>query len=126
MPSKPPAAEPETPTETTEPLGTAADAVVDTLTATQQEALHGLETASTAVLQGVTSVQREIAEFVAERIRVDMETQQALLRCKTLGEVHVVQAEFFRTAFDQYASEASRLVRLGGEMVSRSLDRGPH
>ena len=113
-------------TKPAEALGSAADAAIDTLTATQQEALHGLETAGTAVLQGVTSVQREIADFVSERIRVDMETQQALLRCKTLGEVRVVQADFFRTAFDQYASEANRLLRLGGEMVSRSLDRGPH
>jgi len=103
-----------------------ADAVADVVTATQQEALESIETAGAAVLAGVGTVQREIAEFVADRIRTDFDTQAALLRCRSFSEVHSVQAEFLRTAYDHYASEASRLVRLGGEMVTRSLDRGPN
>ena len=107
-------------------LGSAADAVIDTVTATQQEALRSIETAGAAVLEGVGRVQREIADFVAERIRNDMDAQSAMLRCKTLGDLRSVQVDFVRTAFDQYSSEASRLLRLGGEMMTRSLDRGPN
>ena len=105
-------------------LGSAADAVADAVTATQQEALEGIETASAAVLAGMGSVQREIAGFVADRLRSDLDAQSALLRCRTFSEVHSVQTEFLRTAYDQYATEASRLVRLGGAMLTRSLDRG--
>lgn len=119
------AAEPA-PKAEAEQVAAPADTVVDVVTATQQEALESIETAGAAVLAGVGTVQREIAEFVADRIRTDFDTQAALLRCRSFSEVHSVQAEFLRTAYDNYASEASRLVRLGGEMMTRSLDRNPN
>ena len=105
-------------------LSSAADTVIDTVTATQQEAMQTMESARSAMMEGMSRVQREIADFVSERIRQDMETQQALLRCKTLDEVRDVQSGFFKTAMDQYAAEATKLMKLGTEIVARSFDRG--
>ena len=107
-------------------LVSARDTFIDTVTATQQEALETMEAAGQAVFEGLSQVQHEIADFIAERIRQDMETQQELLRCRNLEDVRNVQARFFRTAFDQYAAETSRLVKLGGDMAARSLERNGH
>jgi hypothetical protein len=50
--------------------------------------------------------------------------QSELLGCRTLEEVRAAQSRFFRTAIDQYAAEASQMMRLGTEAVSRSMSRG--
>ena len=34
-----------------------------------------------------------------------------------------MQFNFLRTALDQYGGEAAKLVRLGGEVAAKSLDR---
>lgn len=99
------------------------DAVIDTMTQSQQEALHAMEVAGTTMLAGLNEMQREIADFVARRIREDMETQQDLLRCRNLDDVRAVQTRFFRTAMDQYAAETTRLMKLGGAMMARASER---
>lgn len=117
---------PDSPESPPEPaLGSPADAVIDTVTARQQQAIQTIETAGAAMIEGVTLVQREIADFVSQRIRQDMETQQELLRCRSLDEMRDLQTRFFRTALDQYSAEATRLMRLGGEVIAKSLDRQP-
>jgi hypothetical protein len=114
---------PEPESETEPPVGSVTDQVIDSVTASQQQALHSMETAGAVMFEGVARVQREIAEFVSERIRQDMETQQELLRCKSIDDVRNLQARFFRTAMDQYSAEATRLMRIGGELMTRSMDR---
>jgi hypothetical protein len=99
------------------------DKLIDEMTASQQEALETVESASRAMFDGMARVQHELADFVAERIRQDMETQQEFLRCRTLDDVRQVQTRFFRTAFDQYAAEANKLLKLGSELAARSLER---
>ena len=91
-------------------------------TKTQQQAVDSIERASASVLTGVTEMQKEIAGFVSERIRQDLETQQELLRCRTLDEVREVQSRFFHTTLDQYSAEATKLMQLSTEVFTRSLD----
>jgi hypothetical protein len=91
-------------------------------TKTQQQAMETMERASASVFTGVTEMQREIAEFVSERIRQDLETQQGLLRCRTLDEVREVQSQFYRTTLDQYSAEATKLMELSTEVFARLLD----
>lgn len=100
-----------------------ADAVIDTVTQSQQEALHTLEVAGTSLFTGLNEMQREIADFVAKRIREDMETQQELLRCRTFDDVRDVQTRFFRTAMEQYAAETSRLMKLATETMHKPFER---
>ena len=89
---------------------------------TQQQAVESMERASASMLAGVTEMQKEIAGFVSERIRQDLETQQELLSCRTLEEVGEVQSRFFRTTLDQYSAEATKLMQLSTEVFTRSLD----
>jgi phasin protein len=117
----------QSPQHATDPgIASAEDTLIDAVTASQQEALETMEVASHAVFEGLSKVQREVADFVAERIRQDMETQQELLRCRTLDDVRKVQAHFFQTAFDQYSAETTRLMKLGGDVAARSFERSRH
>lgn len=100
-----------------------ADKVIDTVTLTQQEALQAMEVASTTLFTGLNEMQREVADFVAKRIREDMETQQDLLRCRNLDDVREVQSRFFRTAMDQYSAETTRLMQLATETMQKPFAR---
>jgi len=106
-----------------EVIDTVQDRLIDTVTATQQEAIETLESAGQVFFSTVTRVQEEVAGFLAERIRQDLDTQQALLRCRTLHDVRDVQASFVRTALGQYGDEVAKLVRMGSEVAAKSLDR---
>ena len=91
-------------------------------TRTQQQAVASMERSTGSMLTGLTEMQKEVAEFVSERIRQDLETQQELLRCRTLDDVREVQSRFFRTTIDQYSAEATKLMQLSTEVFTRSLD----
>jgi hypothetical protein len=93
------------------------------LVSAQQIAARGAEATGAAVLEGVARAQREVTDFITTRIRQDIETQAELLGCRTLDDMRQVQTRFFRSAMDAYAAEASRLMRIGSEVASRSLDR---
>ena len=61
----------------------------------------------------------EGARFLTDRLRTDLETQQALMACRTPAEVMEVQAKFLNTAMQQYADEAARVVQM---MMTASKD----
>jgi len=104
-------------------IASATDAVIDSVTHSQQEALEAIEAAGTTLFAGLSQVQREMADFVATRIREDLEVQQDLLRCRNLDDVRAVQTRFFRNAMDQYSTEANRLMKLGSTLMTRAADR---
>lgn len=108
-----------------EPIASTEDRIIDTLTLSQQEALEAAEIAGRTVFAGLTLMQAEIAEFVSERIREDLDAQNDLLRCRNLAEVREVQGRFLRRAFDQYAQETSRLMRLGGAIATGEVKPDP-
>lgn len=49
------------------------------------------------------------ARFMTDRLQQDMETQKALLACKTPAELLQVQTEFFKSAMAQYTEHATRM-----------------
>ncbi len=54
----------------------------------------------------------EAVRFLSDRLQQDIRTQQAMLRCTSLAEMQKLQAEFLRSAGDQYAAEARRMLEL--------------
>lgn len=52
----------------------------------------------------------ESARFMTERLKTDLETQKALMACRTPAELVEVQAKFLNTAMQQYADEAARVM----------------
>jgi hypothetical protein len=99
------------------------DRLIDSVTHAEQEAIESFESAGQAMVEGLSLAQREIADFIAERIRQDLDTQQAYLRCRSLDELREINIRFVRTALDQYGGEASRLFKLGSEVAAKSFER---
>ena len=54
----------------------------------------------------------EGARFLTDRLQTDLETQKALMACKTPADLMQVQAEFLNTAMQQYADEATRVINM--------------
>ena len=57
-------------------------------------------------------VMNESTRFVMDRLQQDMETQKALLGCKTPAELVEVQTNFYQTALAQYSEEATKLFQM--------------
>jgi len=100
----------------------AAEAASAQLASVQQRGLQGAERAGSTVMEGFAKAQKQIADFVTERIRHDIDAQTALLNCRSLEDVAAVQQRFFKTAMDHYSSEATRMMKLGGEVASRAIE----
>lgn len=67
------------------------------------------------------------ARFMTERLRTYMETQKALMACKTPAELMEVQSEFLTTAMQQYADEGARMLDTtvkGSEDIAKDLTSG--
>jgi hypothetical protein len=52
----------------------------------------------------------EGARFMTERLRTDLETQKALLACRTPADLMEVQTDYVNTAMRDYAEEAARIM----------------
>ena len=73
---------------------------------------------STAWLGNMAAMSSTFAAFMAERIKDDLQTRQALLQCRTLGEVRHVQVAYLQNAIAQYQAETGRLIALTGRLAA--------
>ncbi len=76
-----------------------------------------------AVMPGVAGwleVMTQSAQFVADRLQQDMETQRAFLECRTPQDVMKLHTEFYRTAIEQYTAEATRMMQKLTEATTQS------
>lgn len=77
----------------------------------------------TSWFERVADLGSEVTSFVADRIKEDVQTQHALLHCKSLPEVQKVQAEFLQKAFDQYRAETGKLIKMTGKTAVGDPDK---
>ena len=110
--------------ETVEDIESPEDRLIDAVTLAEQEVLETLDHAGAAAANGLVNAQVEIVTFMARRVQEDIDIQRALLNCTTLDEVRRVQTRFIERAVSQYAEETSRMMRLGGEAMSRVFGSG--
>lgn len=73
------------------------------------------------MIETLTALGNEVMQFVTARIAEDLKTQQALLACKDLAEVQRIQAEFVKTALEQYTAETGKLVQLGAGVMTSAM-----
>lgn len=66
--------------------------------------------ANPVVAKAWMDMMTESARFMTERLRTDLETQQALMACRTPADLMEVQARFMNTAMQQYAAAAARFI----------------
>jgi hypothetical protein len=109
--------------EQAEAARSAAEEATRQAVAWQEGAAQGAGSAGAALLEGMTEARHEMSAFIGERIRQDIETQTELLGCRSLEDLRDVQVRFFRGAVDQYSAEVARMMRLGTEIVQRTIAR---
>lgn len=107
---------------TEEALASASDTMIDAVTNQQQQTIAAAKSAAEAFMGLVGRARNEMTEFVAERIRHDLDAQQALLRCRSFEDFRVIQRDYVRTAFDQYSAGAARIVRLSTEAATKAIE----
>lgn len=64
---------------------------------------------SPAMTKALLEMMAGSARFLVNRLQHDLETQKAILACKTPMELLQVQSAFFKTAMEQYTEHAMRL-----------------
>lgn len=62
-----------------------------------------------AMPQAWLDIMSESARFLTERLQQDMDTQKALLACKSPAALLEIQSAFFKTAMAQYIDYTKRL-----------------
>jgi hypothetical protein len=67
---------------------------------------------SPAATRAWLDVMSESTRFAMDRLQQDLETQQALLNCKTPGELMQLQSAFLQTAIQQYSDEVLRMFKM--------------
>jgi Phasin protein len=65
-----------------------------------------------AAVEAWAEVGSEWLSFVARRVQQDLQTQSAVLQCRTPAELMAVQSEFVQTAIGAYQAEAERMTAL--------------
>jgi hypothetical protein len=77
--------------------------------------------AGSVAMQAWMDMGNEMVRFVWDRLQQDIKTQQAMLACTSLEEIHKVQAEFFKSAQEQYAAEAQRMLEMIGKATTAGV-----
>lgn len=57
------------------------------------------------------------ADFMAARVKEDLETRKALMQCKSLAEVQHVQTAHLQKAFAQYQAETGRMIAMTSKLA---------
>jgi len=90
----------------------------------QQDSLDPLRWFGVAWFEGVTAINRELAEFVSRRISEDLRTQHEILNCGDPEKLQHIQARFIQRAIDDYTAETGTLVELSEGVAQKLAGRG--
>lgn len=112
MTSKKPAAD-------TTPTGTAAQDWMGAMREMQQSGLGPLRWLGTTWLESVTEVNRELADFMARRIKEDVRTQHEILNCSDPAKLRDIQLRFMQRAIEDYTAETGTLTEMGKAFMDR-------
>lgn len=67
-------------------------------------------------------IMTEGTRFASERFQRNLEVQRALLASKSVEEIMSVQAEFYRSAIEQYVNEVNRLADLVSKATAAATE----
>lgn len=90
-------------------------------------ALATMMSVNPVVAKAWMDLMSESMRFMSDRLHSDMETQKALLACKTPAELMEVQTAFLQGAVKDYADEAARVMDMtmkASEDIAEDLKSG--
>lgn len=92
------------------------------------EVTSAMAAAAPIAPDALLKVMNESAQFVMARLQRDLETQKALLSCKSPAELLKVQTDFYQTAMQDYSKEAARMFEMMSSAATSSIKEAnaPH
>ena len=94
------------------------EAPMNALAQLQEAGLTNMVGFGAAWMEALGDMGSEVASFVADRIKEDVKTQHKILHCKNVGELQDIQAEFMKTALEQYQAETGKLIEMSTQAFS--------
>lgn len=98
------------------------DTALHAITKLQQAGMGNLMGINAAWIEALGDMGAEIASFVAERIKEDVQTQHEILNCKNVGELQNIQAAFIQKALEQYQAESGKLLDMSVKAFAPKSD----
>jgi len=68
-------------------------------------------------------IMTESGRFIARRLEEDLKAQQALLASRTAEDILRVQADYSRTAMEQYSAETGRIIGIMFGEIRAPIER---
>lgn len=83
--------------------------------------LEVMTRAARAYFDGASEMNKELAEFMSQRMRKDFETARAIMASKNSEDAFSVQAEFVEGAIRDYAEETTRVFGMAADIARHAL-----
>ncbi len=72
----------------------------------------------------VVEMNAEIARFISDRLKQDLEFQARVLQCRDPAALRELQCQFMKEAFEQYSSETGKLFKMNSAALDAVTGRG--
>ncbi len=89
--------------------------------ALNQRTLNAMAHMNVDLARRMLDMNSQYLDFVRHRLDEDEATGNRLSDCTTMPEVVDAVTEFYRTAFEEYASEMQKLMTLGTQAAANSM-----
>ncbi|MGO4915514.1 phasin family protein [Pseudogemmobacter sp. W21_MBD1_M6] len=99
-----------------------ATAMTEAFAAIQKSGMMPMTWFGAAMAEKMAEINSECAQFIADRIKEDVQTQHRMLHCKDMDQIKTVQTEFLNKAIEQYTAETGKLVQLSQKMMDDLLN----
>ncbi len=90
----------------------------------QKAGLGAWAMANPAWYAKVAEMNVEIARFISDRLKQDLDFQAQLLQCRDPAALRELQCQFMKEAFEQYSAETGKLFRMNGAALDAATGRG--
>ena len=99
-------------------IAEAAEGASDVVSAANAGALDLFSHACRAGFNGWASMNSEIADFMAKRLKHDADLSASLARCENWEDAVALQQDWARETAEEYMEEASRLMDLSSKLAN--------
>lgn len=96
---------------------------MEAITEWQQKGLDAMASFGTAWVEQMNEAGAEMLSFMADRVSQDIAFQQQVLQCKDPVALNKLQAEYIRTAMEQYRAETGKMVEISQSLIDAAMPK---
>lgn len=95
---------------------------LDRVSSASQKSLLAVAHLHARLFRNALEVNAELLDFARKRVGEDLRTNDELSRCRNVNDAVEVISGFYQTAFEAYAEEADKLVKISTDAARRSIE----